>query len=286
MVEAMNEHDTQCRNGMWCGTPMVGELIRLRRAKKGLSQTELAERVGSSQRQVSRLENSDRTLPRKKTRDAFGAVLDISEAEWHRAAGLLQAESATQLEAQDRERAQREADRYADLLRRMMQMIRESAPDLDIIPSERIRTAPPRESRPFVPFPLHDIMAADHGRTTDSQIRETVDVSPELLEAARRPVVIRASGDCLALRRILTGDLVVCDARRTARENDIVAFRFQGYAGLKIYREEGERIALCPSIESREFQAIYVPKDQVADLDIVGVAIGVVAQDGRNWWRL
>ncbi len=160
------------------------------------------------------------------------------------------------------------------------------APDLDIIPPERIQQVPRRESAPFVSFPLHDIMAADHGRTADSQLREMVGVPPELIDAARRPVVIRASGDCLALRRILTGDLVVCDARRTARENDIVAFRFQGYAGLKIYREEGERIALCPSIESREFQAIYVPKDQVADLDIVGVAIGVVAQDGRNWWRL
>ena len=70
---------------------MVGELIEQRRKSLGLSQTELGRRTGTSQRQVSRLENGeDRTLPRRDTLDKFGAVLGISLAEFYQAAGVME----------------------------------------------------------------------------------------------------------------------------------------------------------------------------------------------------
>jgi len=70
---------------------MVGELIALRRRARGLSQTELGRRTGTSQRQVSRLENGeDRTLPRRDTLDKFGTVLGIALAEFYQAAGVIE----------------------------------------------------------------------------------------------------------------------------------------------------------------------------------------------------
>lgn len=72
---------------------MVGELIAQRRKLLGLSQTELGRRTGTSQRQVSRLENGEeRTLPRRDTLDKFGTVLGIGLAEFYRAAGVLETE--------------------------------------------------------------------------------------------------------------------------------------------------------------------------------------------------
>lgn len=69
---------------------MVGALIRARRVALGLSQTELARRAGSSQRQVSRMENGEeRTMPRRETLDRFGAVLGITLADFYRAGGVM-----------------------------------------------------------------------------------------------------------------------------------------------------------------------------------------------------
>lgn len=68
----------------------VGALIAERRQARGWSQIELAERIGSSQRQISRLENSaPGTLPRRATMDALGMALGITLAEFYRAAGIL-----------------------------------------------------------------------------------------------------------------------------------------------------------------------------------------------------
>jgi len=103
---------------------MVGELIRARRVALGLSQTELARRAGSSQRQVSRLENGEeRTMPRRETLDRFGAVLDITLADFYRAGGVMDpAELETPASPDDPlevmvERVRRNASMMRDLRR-------------------------------------------------------------------------------------------------------------------------------------------------------------------------
>jgi transcriptional regulator with XRE-family HTH domain len=71
---------------------MVGHLVKRARKAKGLSQTRLATLVGSSQRYISRLENDqEQSLPRRATRDRFGEVLGITESEWLRAYGAIDA---------------------------------------------------------------------------------------------------------------------------------------------------------------------------------------------------
>ena len=81
-----------CHRTVGCpvGVNMVGRLIAERRLERGWSQVELAERIGSSQRQISRLENSaPGTLPRRGTMEQIGAALGITLAEWYQAAGIL-----------------------------------------------------------------------------------------------------------------------------------------------------------------------------------------------------
>jgi transcriptional regulator with XRE-family HTH domain len=68
---------------------MIGQLLRERRESLGLSQTDVARRAGSSQRQVSRLENNEEAMPRRDTLERFGAVLGITLAEFYRAAGVM-----------------------------------------------------------------------------------------------------------------------------------------------------------------------------------------------------
>lgn len=70
---------------------MVGRLMKTRREALGLSQTEVARRAGSTQRQVSRLENNEEaTMPRRDTLERFGAVLGITVPEFYQAAGMIE----------------------------------------------------------------------------------------------------------------------------------------------------------------------------------------------------
>lgn len=72
---------------------MIGQLLKDRRQALGLSQTEVARRAGSSQRQVSRLENGEElTMPRRDTLERFGAVLGITLPEFYQAAGMIEVE--------------------------------------------------------------------------------------------------------------------------------------------------------------------------------------------------
>lgn len=66
----------------------VGALVRQRRLARGWSQVDLAERAGSSQRQISRLEQMPPgALPRRATMEALRDALGITLAEFYRAAG-------------------------------------------------------------------------------------------------------------------------------------------------------------------------------------------------------
>lgn len=65
---------------------VVGSLIRDKREAKGLSQTQLAEVLGTTQRQITRWESYTKQLPRGNARMQLGEVLEISLAEFHAAA--------------------------------------------------------------------------------------------------------------------------------------------------------------------------------------------------------
>jgi transcriptional regulator with XRE-family HTH domain len=65
---------------------VVGRLIEQRRKAKHLSQVQLADLLGTTQRQISRWEGYGATLPREGSREALGAVLAIAPSEWFAAA--------------------------------------------------------------------------------------------------------------------------------------------------------------------------------------------------------
>jgi len=73
---------------------VVGQLIKERRLSKELTQIDLAERLGTTQRQITRWEQYTTGMPRQATRERLGFVLDIRPIEWHEAAALAE-ESGT-----------------------------------------------------------------------------------------------------------------------------------------------------------------------------------------------
>ena len=58
----------------------LGEIIRLRRIKAGLSQAGLAKLIGSKDETIMNIENN-KTIPRNKTLDNLCNILNISESE-------------------------------------------------------------------------------------------------------------------------------------------------------------------------------------------------------------
>jgi transcriptional regulator with XRE-family HTH domain len=73
---------------------VIGKLIRDRRRARHLSQTQLGELVGLTQRYISRIERGEIGLPQRATRDKFGGVLGIGEGEFLLAAGEFAADVA------------------------------------------------------------------------------------------------------------------------------------------------------------------------------------------------
>lgn len=69
---------------------MIGPLIKERRQRKGITQTDLARRTGLSQNYISKLEGGSIELPQRATLEVLGAALDITLAEFYRAAGVLE----------------------------------------------------------------------------------------------------------------------------------------------------------------------------------------------------
>lgn len=69
---------------------MVAELVRSRREARGLTQTELADKAGLRQTYVSKLESGEIALPRDHNIEKLGRVLDLTRADFYRAAGVLE----------------------------------------------------------------------------------------------------------------------------------------------------------------------------------------------------
>ena len=76
--------------------PTLGRLIRRRRIELGLTQEQLAERVGGSMRQaeVSRLENDRVLLPRRERLERIAEVLEVPLGELLVRSGWTGADSA------------------------------------------------------------------------------------------------------------------------------------------------------------------------------------------------
>lgn len=68
---------------------MIGALIRERRLRAGVTQTDLARRTGLSQNYISKLESGSIDLPQRATLEVLGGALGIALAEFYRAAGVL-----------------------------------------------------------------------------------------------------------------------------------------------------------------------------------------------------
>lgn len=67
----------------------IGGLVRRQREALGLSQTDLAARVGVKQNYVSRIERGEVALPQRALLERLGEVLGLTVADFYRAAGVL-----------------------------------------------------------------------------------------------------------------------------------------------------------------------------------------------------
>src|SRR5215469_12955137 len=74
-----------------------GELLQRRRASAGLSQEELAERAGLSQRGISDLERGRRHTPYPATVRRLSEALDLPEAEQHALVVAARAPNASEV---------------------------------------------------------------------------------------------------------------------------------------------------------------------------------------------
>lgn len=74
---------------------MVGELVKETRKAKRLTQVELAKRAGLSQNYISKLESGEIDLPQRGTLEALGEQLDLTVADFYRAAGVLDSDEET-----------------------------------------------------------------------------------------------------------------------------------------------------------------------------------------------
>jgi len=68
----------------------VAELVRSRRLQKGLTQSELALETGLRQAYISQVEKGEIAIPRDPQLDKLGAALDLSRADFYRAAGRFE----------------------------------------------------------------------------------------------------------------------------------------------------------------------------------------------------
>lgn len=68
---------------------VLGDFVKERRAALGITQDDLAERIGRDQRFVSRLENNRKEFPAPETIAALSTALEVPQTDILRSAGYL-----------------------------------------------------------------------------------------------------------------------------------------------------------------------------------------------------
>jgi repressor LexA len=135
--------------------------------------------------------------------------------------------------------------------------------------SRAIEVLDPRY-RPARALPLLGRVAA--GRPIEEcEDREDVTLE-EFLGAGEGTFLLRVAGESMVGAHIVDGDLVLVEARATARDGETVVAVVDGEATLKrLYRETGGRIRLEPA--NPAMRPLVLPEDSVA---VRGVVRGVI----------
>lgn len=105
---------------------------------------------------------------------------------------------------------------------------------------------------------------------------ETVSVPAGMIRTGRRNYALRVRGSSMIEDHIVDGDLVVIEARESARNGQTVVALLDGVnATLKRYYHEGKRVRLQPANET--LAPILVNED---DLKIQGIVVGLIRNFG------
>lgn len=157
-------------------TPSFGEVIRQRRVELGMTQEELAERVGESVRQsdISRLERDYVALPRRDRLEALAAALEVTPGYLLMHSGWITREELAFMESPDA-RIATPADAAEP----------ESHPDdVCAAPEDESPTETAHRHVPAAPSSLYDAIA--HARQVSSHTEELLRRTSATMQNARR----------------------------------------------------------------------------------------------------
>jgi len=202
---------------------MVGQLVRVKRVAKGLTQSELALKTGLRQTYISQVENGEIAMPRDHNLDALGAALDLSRTDFYRAGGMLEGieplpQEGASLAGTAAGYAGASAE-FAEIGRQVVSLVNERS---------NIRRGPQIRAVPDVfRVPVVNGMSATELASEISQVEQWIEVPASLLNGAQRPAAYIIVGDCLWERwGIKTGDTLIIDLANTdPRDGQIVAAR-------------------------------------------------------------
>jgi repressor LexA len=144
----------------------------------------------------------------------------------------------------------------------MLQRARNRSRSIDVLPARPARKA-------FERLPLMGRIAA--GKPVEA-IETAESISLGDIIGSREVFALEVRGDSMRDEHIISGDYVLVERTRTAREGDIVVALIDGTdATLKRFYREGNMIRLQPS--NAEMDPIYAA---AANVDIQGKVLGVL----------
>jgi len=136
--------------------------------------------------------------------------------------------------------------------------------------SRSLTVAPPPAKAGAVDIPLLGTVAA--GAPIEAVPNPDSVTVPADLVGRRKAFALRVKGDSMIDEHILDGDVVVVEARETARSGETVVALLDGHdATLKKLHRQGNRVRLLPA--NPDMDPIVVSD---RDLRIQGVVIGVI----------
>lgn len=269
------------RRGVWYSKHMEQMTFaeRLRAIRQGrlirtgpeISIRELARRTGISNATISQIENGKTWAGKmppgddvRKLADGLGVTVAQLSGDIDQAPSPAVREVVIPHDP--------ETERLAEIGRQVLQVVQRQAPF--IVPSEQVEYVDDT-NEPMVELPIFDSFAASHLGSSGRQVQDRIKVPERIAVMARRPLVIQVTGDCLALRGIITGDFIVVDAEnKTPREGQIVAFRFRDEDSVKVFQRDGDMLCFVPTLD--RYPTIRVRPDEMDELEIVGVSVGAV----------
>ncbi|MFZ3020135.1 MAG: transcriptional repressor LexA [Minisyncoccia bacterium] len=119
------------------------------------------------------------------------------------------------------------------------------------------------------------LVEAGFPTSASEELLDTMSLDEYLIENTEASFLLKVKGDSMKDAGIVSGDLVIVERGKSAKDGDIVIAEIDGEYTMKYYRNAGKRIFLEPA--NKKYKNIY-PKNE---LQITAVVKGVVRKYGK-----